>query len=33
MELGLHFRFTDDEIAPVLEAVGDDEKLRAVFSA
>lgn len=33
MELGLHLRLDGAQIAPVLEAVGDDERLRAVLSA
>ena len=32
MQLGLHFRFSDAEIAPVLAAVGDDELLLEVLS-
>jgi len=33
MQLGLHFRFTEDEIAPILEAAGDDEKLLDLLDA
>lgn len=32
MQLGLHFRFSDAEIAPVLAAVGDDERLLDVLA-
>lgn len=32
MQLGLHFRLSDEEIAPVLAAAGDDEQLLAVLA-
>lgn len=32
MELGVHFRLTDDEAARVLAAAGDDERLGAVLA-
>ncbi len=33
VELGLHFRLDDEQVAPVLEAVGDDARLWSVLSA
>lgn len=33
MDLGLHFRLTEDEFARVQQAAGDDERLREVLAA